>query len=305
MLQHSFSVEVAKSCGVNAAVLFTNISFWVEHNKANRVNEHDGKYWTFNSMQAFTELFPYLSKRQIETALKKLESNGLIETGSYNKLPFDRTKWYTITAKGYRISQKCEIDLTSKRNDISQKCDTSNAKCEMSFHQNVTPIPDINTDINADTVDTSLVNIVGQPTQASGGGLAKVIQFYQDNFGMLSSYLYGDIRQTYDDWKQKSEEPAKIMIKAMKIALEKNARNWRFVAKVLMNWENSNPRTLADVEALEKEHGRRGQRRKTSAEQAEEDRKFNETYGYFVDESPEQTTTVSNAGTDEDRLQFD
>lgn len=130
MLQHSFSVEVAKSCGVNAAVLFTNISFWVEHNKANRVNEHDGKYWTFNSMQAFTELFPYLSKRQIETALKKLENDGLIETGNYNKLPFDRTKWYTITAKGYRISQKCEIDTTSMQNDISPKCDTNNAKCD-------------------------------------------------------------------------------------------------------------------------------------------------------------------------------
>ena len=287
MLQHSFSVEVAKKCGINAAVLFTNISFWVEHNKANGANKHDGKYWTFNSMQAFTTLFPYLSKRQIETALKKLENDGLIETGNYNKLPFDRTKWYTITANGYSISRKCEIDTTSMRNDISPKCDTNNAKCEMTFHQNVTPIPDINTDINTDVnadvvVDTNLVNIVEQTTDV--GGFAKVTQFYQDNFGMLSGYLYDDIRQTYDDWKQRSKEPAKIMIKAMQIALEKNVRNWRFVSKVLLNWEDKKPQTLADVEALEKEHGRQGQQRKTLAEQTEEDRKFNETYGYFADD---------------------
>lgn len=74
------------------------------------------------------------------------------------------------------------------------------------------------------------------------------------------------------------------MIKAMQIALEKNVRNWRFVSKVLLNWEDRNPQTLADVEALEKEHGRQGQQKKTLTEQAEEDRKFNETYGYFADD---------------------
>ena len=195
------------------------------------------------------------------------------------------------------------------QNDISQKCDTNNAKCEMTFHQNVTPIPYINTDINTDVntdvvVGTNLVNIAEEQT-TDGGDFAKVTQFYQDNFGMLSSYLYDDIRQTYDDWKQKSKEPVEIMIKAMQIALEKNVRNWRFVSKVLLNWEDKKPQTLADVEALEKEHGRRGQQKKTLAEQTEEDRKFNETYGYFADESPEQTTTVSNAGIDEDRLPFD
>ena len=38
MLQHSFSVEVAKKCGINAAVLFTNMSSWVEPNPANAEN---------------------------------------------------------------------------------------------------------------------------------------------------------------------------------------------------------------------------------------------------------------------------
>ena len=111
-----------------------------------------------------------------------------------------------------------------------------------------------NTDKNEAVVDTSLVNIVDQSEEESiDDGFGKVVEFYQDNFGMLSSYLYDDIRQTYDDWKQRSKEPGGIIIKAMQIALEKNARNWKFVLGVLRQWEGK-AHTLADAEALEAEH---------------------------------------------------
>ena len=125
--------------------------------------------------------------------------------------------------------------------------------------------------------------------ETSGGlpgdaGLGKLVDFYQANFGLIGGYLLDDLRQTYEEWAARSKDPAGIMLKAMQIALEKNVRNWRFVSKVLLNWEDKKPQTLADVEALEKEHGRQGQQRKTLAEQTEEERKFNETYGYFADD---------------------
>lgn len=112
-----------------------------------------------------------------------------------------------------------------------------------------------NTNLNEDAaVEPNVVNIEDQQKQATDcGGFAKVTQFYQDNFGMLSSYLYDDIRQTYDDWKQRSKEPGGIIIKAMQIALAKNVRNWKFVCGVLRQWEGK-ARTLADAEALEAEH---------------------------------------------------
>ena len=112
-----------------------------------------------------------------------------------------------------------------------------------------------NTNLNEDAaVEPNVVNIEDQQKQTTDcGGFAKVTQFYQDNFGMLSSYLYDDIRQTYDDWKQRSKEPGGIIIKAMQIALAKNVRNWKFVLGVLRQWEGK-ARTLADAEALEAEH---------------------------------------------------
>ena len=117
-----------------------------------------------------------------------------------------------------------------------------------------------NTNLNEDAVvDTSLVNIVDQPEEESidDDGFAKVVDFYKTNFGLLNSYMAEELRHTYDEWSSQSEEPGGIIIKAMQIALAKNARNWKFVLGVLRQWEGK-AHTLDDAEALEAEHGNRG-----------------------------------------------
>jgi hypothetical protein len=132
-MEHSFDVDVAKEYGLNCAILFRNISFWVSHNEANNKHYHDGLYWTFNSNKAFSELFPYLSEKQIRTALEKLEKEELIKTGNYNKSAYDRTKWYAITEKGKCILKKGQMEFPKRANRISEKGK---------------PIPDNNTNSN-------------------------------------------------------------------------------------------------------------------------------------------------------------
>lgn len=115
-----------------------------------------------------------------------------------------------------------------------------------------------NTNLNDAAVEPNVVNIEDQQKQTTDcGGFAKVVDFYQENFGLINSYMADELRQTYDEWDSQSEEPGGIIIKAMQIALEKNARNWKFVLGVLRQWEGK-ARTLADAEALEAEHGNRG-----------------------------------------------
>ena len=116
-----------------------------------------------------------------------------------------------------------------------------------------------NTNLNDAAVEPNVVNIEAQPEEQATdcGGFAKIVDFYQANFGMINSYMADELRQTYDEWDSSSEEPALIIVKAMKIALEKNARNWKFVCGVLRQWEGK-ARTLADAEALEVEHKNRG-----------------------------------------------
>lgn len=114
-----------------------------------------------------------------------------------------------------------------------------------------------NTNLNEDVVvDTSLVNIVDQLEEESiaDDGFGKIVEFYQENFGMMSSFLCDDMRQTYNEWQQQSKEPDLIIIKAMQIALSNNVRNWKYVCAVLRTWEDKRPQSLSDVEALEAEH---------------------------------------------------
>jgi len=120
-MNHSFNIEIAKKVGVNAAIIYENIIFWCIKNKANDKNKHDGKYWTYNSVRAWREIFPYMSDSQIKTALKKLKDALLIEVGEHNSIPYDRTRWYS------------PIDLSEIANGEDE---------------NRQPIPVINTSIN-------------------------------------------------------------------------------------------------------------------------------------------------------------
>ena len=109
---HSFDPEIAKKVGVNAAVIYQNIVWWTQKNAANGRHNHDGRHWTYNSIKAFDALFPYMTSKQIRTALDKLEDAGLILSGVFNKAGYDRTKWYCPA---------CQIDLPKKANGIAQK----------------------------------------------------------------------------------------------------------------------------------------------------------------------------------------
>lgn len=92
----SFDPSIAKDVGTDSAILFSNIDYWVDINRANKRNFHDGKYWTYNSIKAFMEQFTWLSESQIKTCLKKLEDNNYLLSGNHNESRYDRTKWYTV-----------------------------------------------------------------------------------------------------------------------------------------------------------------------------------------------------------------
>ena len=100
-MEHSFDIDIAKEYGIPAAILLKHIYYWVEKNRTNEKHYRDGCFWTYNSMKSFCQLFPYMSDSTIKRAIKKLVDGGLIIEAVYNDIPFDRTKWYTLTPDGY------------------------------------------------------------------------------------------------------------------------------------------------------------------------------------------------------------
>ena len=133
-----FNVDVAVKIGVDGAIMMNNIHYWLVKNRANKKHYHDNKYWTYNSLDAFVELFPFWSKRQIERILNNLKKDGYIETGNYNKITYDRTKWYTFTEKGWLLmSPNCEIsNINISPNGEMEITESGNGN-----HETVTPIP--------------------------------------------------------------------------------------------------------------------------------------------------------------------
>lgn len=116
---HSFDTKIAKAYGMQEAVILENLYFWISKNRANGKNFHDGTYWTYNSIKAMSELFEYLSEKQIRTAIKHLIDNGLIRTGKFNKSSYDHTLWYALTKKGEAIFSSRETDIPSRENRSS------------------------------------------------------------------------------------------------------------------------------------------------------------------------------------------
>lgn len=134
-MDHNFNVNIANVYGVEEAILIHNIYFWILKNKANKKHFYDDNYWTYNSIEAFTELFPYWTKRQLERIIKNTIEKGALIKGNYNKLLYDRTSWYAITETVKCIYANGEMDFTKHVNG---------------FTQTVEPIPDSNTYSNTD-----------------------------------------------------------------------------------------------------------------------------------------------------------
>lgn len=115
-MNHNFNVEVAEKYGLEEAILLENLNYWCVKNEANKKNFKDGMYWTYNSVSAFNELFPYMSNHKISRALKNLEDKGLIKSGNFNENTYDRTKWYAVTKNGKCILQNGEMEIAESAN---------------------------------------------------------------------------------------------------------------------------------------------------------------------------------------------
>lgn len=117
MTTHYFTKEIADVVGVQAAVIFENLKDWVAKNEANDTNFHDGRYWTYNSVNAFSKLFSYMTAKQIRLAIEKLKEAGLIITANYNASAYDRTLWYALTDEAILMFLKSKVDLPFRENE--------------------------------------------------------------------------------------------------------------------------------------------------------------------------------------------
>nr|DAO45387.1 MAG TPA: Replication initiation and membrane attachment [Caudoviricetes sp.]DAU54038.1 MAG TPA: Replication initiation and membrane attachment [Caudoviricetes sp.] len=218
-----FDSNVASKVGVDGAIMLNNLQFWIVKNKANKKHFYDNNYWTYNSIDAFTEIFPFWSRRQIERILNNLKKDGYIETGNYNKLNYDRTLWYSLTEKAWiLLSPNGEMEITKPCNDISPNG-------EITFPQTVKPIPYNNTDKKPD-LDIYI-----------NENLPIMISLYEKNIGKAN----GKIGEYLIKLSNKIDIP--LFEKALEICTKKNILNFAYLQGIIKQWLDKDITTLEQL----------------------------------------------------------
>ncbi len=152
---HSFNISIAKEFGIEEAILLHNLYFWIVKNATNGKHFHDGKYWTYNSNKAFSELFPYIEIKKVSRVMAKLENGGIIVKGNYNENPFDHTLWYAFTEQGLAYMNNAGYDVSKLINKTETKNDLSIGQNDLSASQNDLSITNIN---NTDNIKEKEIN---------------------------------------------------------------------------------------------------------------------------------------------------
>jgi hypothetical protein len=100
------------------AILIYHLAFWIDLNRANQRNFHDGHWWSYNSVPAFQKLFPYMTPKQIRSGLEKLVKEGVLLTGHFHENKYDRSLWYAFVDEGRFLEpEKAQMtDLPSGAN---------------------------------------------------------------------------------------------------------------------------------------------------------------------------------------------
>lgn len=143
---------LAKILGLNEAIVLQQINYWLKINKENNNNFHDGRYWTYNTIDKWQEEFPFWSKDTVKRIFNKLRKMDILLTGNYNKLKVDRTLWYSIDYEELG-NQLEEAGYPFEETEVSKEENITDALDENAQIQKVninSPIPETSTEINTE-----------------------------------------------------------------------------------------------------------------------------------------------------------
>lgn len=96
MTEYHFNAELAQRHGVNGAIFLHAMAFWIAKNQANGRHFHEGRTWTYNTLEALAKLFPFWTRRQVERITAKLREEGALLTGNFSEDRTNRTVWYAL-----------------------------------------------------------------------------------------------------------------------------------------------------------------------------------------------------------------
>ncbi|SHH76886.1 DnaD domain-containing protein [Clostridium magnum] len=251
-----FQPKLAQLLGLNETIIINQIHYWLKKKK----NIIDGRPWVYNTYENWQEQICFLSVSTIKKAIKKLESMGIVIAGNFNRSKIDKTKWYTID---YEVIQKLYETENEKifEDKISQTIDKNNPISDINKQRTDTnelskgselleeevrcnqAIPETTTKTNSkDNKDT-------QEDEGLRAVFRRVVEFFSENIRLPSPYELEKIKCLCEEFKD-----SELILFAVEQSVESNARNLRYVEKVLYSWLDKGIKTRNAAEAYVKNY---------------------------------------------------
>lgn len=184
--------KLAKEIGLNEAIVLNQLQYWIEKNKRAGNNYYDGRYWVYNTYEDWQKQdFEYWSVKTIQRIFSKLESIGLVISGNYNKMPMDRTKWYTID---YEMLEKMAENI--EKSTIRTNCPNANGQSDLSNNHRIPKNNSLNrTSSSSDTdFDSGIMQKVTELTDDET--IINGISYYLDTYRRKTGKYHPDVSKS-------------------------------------------------------------------------------------------------------------
>ena len=142
----SFDAGLARAVGINAAIVFHYIHYWIGQNRMNPRAWQEGKPWMYQTVAALAEALEILSQKEVRNAVDKLIEAGYLVKGKFSRHAFDRTTWYRIGENGFHTQAEQIAWETVPKNvcrgdddDSRKSYDVSKRKYDMPLGANAEP----------------------------------------------------------------------------------------------------------------------------------------------------------------------
>ena len=147
--------ELARILGLNEALILQQVHYWLGINEKSKRNFHEGKYWTYNTIDEWQEEFPFWSTSTVKRVFKKLRDMNLIIVDNFNLYQMDRTLWYAINYE--ELERLVENHTKSNDDSIRSKENSHDTQNDQMDNPNMTPaIPEISTKISSEISNPSI-----------------------------------------------------------------------------------------------------------------------------------------------------
>nr|DAZ79040.1 MAG TPA: DNA polymerase [Caudoviricetes sp.] len=154
----------------------------------------------------------------------------------------------------YALDQE-EIELTGISKAIfslvKPQLDANYKKYENGKQKKSKKVANVNENVNVNDNVNVNVNDNDKVSDSCVDGLQKIIDFYNENIGLITPYGV----EVLEDYSK--DMPTDLIIYAMQISVEANKRTIKYIKAILNNWQKAGIRTL--VQAKDENHKKKNE----------------------------------------------